>query len=423
MALAAAAWLAPAPGQARPKAPAAQVQGSGAPSYATRAEARRFADRGGRAPRAGPPLGAAPDRAGAPHHRRAAADDAGAARRGEELGRLPRALRRAAAHRRRRRVLARQPGLAGPRAGRVRRAAGDRRRHHRRRDLLRPPDRAASASSTRWRRWPSTSPSGATTAATTSATSSRTSSSGAARERRDPLAVKGSFAGAIGLPQFMPGSITKHAIDFDGDGHVDLAGSSADAIGSVAHYLAEFGWQRGLPPTLGDVTPPADPAAARALLAPDIVPSFSAGAVRRARRPARRRRRRRPTGPARAGRAAERRRRAELRRRHDELLRDHALQPVELLRDGGDRARRRDPRRALNGRRAAARRAVEDHRPAAAACRLTAFSGTRSGPSAPARSTRCRSACCRSPPRRQGPWPCRCGSTVPALPARAAPAP
>lgn len=96
-----------------------------------------------------------------------------------------------------------------------------------------------------------------------------------AREQRDPLAVKGSFAGAIGLPQFMPGSIAKHAVDFDGDGHVDLAGSSADAIGSVAHYLAEYGWQRGLPPTLA-VTPPTDPAQRAALLAPDIAPSFSA---------------------------------------------------------------------------------------------------------------------------------------------------
>lgn len=63
----------------------------------------------------------------------------------------------------------------------------------------------------------------------------------------DPLAPQGSFAGALGLPQFMPGSIRRWAIDFDGDGHVDLLRSRADAIGSVAHYLAEHGWQTGLP--------------------------------------------------------------------------------------------------------------------------------------------------------------------------------
>src|SRR5687768_2598219 len=50
----------------------------------------------------------------------------------------------------------------------------------------------------------------------------------------DPLALKGSYAGAMGLPQFMPSSYRRYAIDFDGDRVVDLAGSAADAIGSVA---------------------------------------------------------------------------------------------------------------------------------------------------------------------------------------------
>jgi len=69
-----------------------------------------------------------------------------------------------------------------------------------------------------------------------------------AREQKsDPLAIKGSFAGAIGLPQFMPGSIRRHAVDFDGDGRIDLRGSAVDAIGSVASYLAAHGWQRDLP--------------------------------------------------------------------------------------------------------------------------------------------------------------------------------
>lgn len=59
----------------------------------------------------------------------------------------------------------------------------------------------------------------------------------------NPKTVKGSFAGAIGLPQFMPGSIRRHALDFDGDGSIDLAGSSADAIGSVGSFLKRHGWQ------------------------------------------------------------------------------------------------------------------------------------------------------------------------------------
>ena len=59
--------------------------------------------------------------------------------------------------------------------------------------------------------------------------------------------VKGSFAGAIGIPQFMPGSIRKFATDFDGDGVIDLKGNPVDAIGSVAKFLADHGWQRGEP--------------------------------------------------------------------------------------------------------------------------------------------------------------------------------
>jgi membrane-bound lytic murein transglycosylase B len=57
---------------------------------------------------------------------------------------------------------------------------------------------------------------------------------------------KGSFAGAMGLPQFMPTSILKFAVDFDGDGVVNLYDSRADVIGSVANFLKEHGWRRGL---------------------------------------------------------------------------------------------------------------------------------------------------------------------------------
>jgi len=73
-------------------------------------------------------------------------------------------------------------------------------------------------------------------------------------QNADPLAIKGSFAGAIGLPQFMPGSIRQHAVDFNGDGQIDLSGSAVDAIGSVASYLAAHGWQRDLPILLDAMT-------------------------------------------------------------------------------------------------------------------------------------------------------------------------
>jgi len=90
----------------------------------------------------------------------------------------------------------------------------------------------------------------------------------------DPVAWKGSYAGAIGMAQFMPSSFNKYAVDLDGDGHVNLHDSAADVIGSVAHYLAEFGWKRGLPVRFA-VQPPTDTADRAALLVPDIVPTFS----------------------------------------------------------------------------------------------------------------------------------------------------
>lgn len=63
----------------------------------------------------------------------------------------------------------------------------------------------------------------------------------------DAMAYKGSYAGALGLPQFMPGSILRYAVDYDGDGKIDLGSSTADAIGSVASYLAKHGWKKNLP--------------------------------------------------------------------------------------------------------------------------------------------------------------------------------
>ncbi|UCH49684.1 MAG: lytic murein transglycosylase B [Betaproteobacteria bacterium] len=61
----------------------------------------------------------------------------------------------------------------------------------------------------------------------------------------DAGSVTGSFAGAMGIPQFMPSSYRQYAVDFDGDGRVDLLNSVADAVGSVANYLSRFGWEEG----------------------------------------------------------------------------------------------------------------------------------------------------------------------------------
>ena len=61
----------------------------------------------------------------------------------------------------------------------------------------------------------------------------------------DVFSVKGSYAGAIGIPQFMPGSYRRYAVDFDGDGATDLRANPADAIGSVANFLAKHGWRPG----------------------------------------------------------------------------------------------------------------------------------------------------------------------------------
>lgn len=95
-----------------------------------------------------------------------------------------------------------------------------------------------------------------------------------AREGADPQAQRGSFAGAMGLPQFMPGSINRWALDFDEDGHVNLLASAADAVGSVANYLAGHGWQRDLP-THHAVELPAADGPWQALLAPDITPRWT----------------------------------------------------------------------------------------------------------------------------------------------------
>lgn len=69
----------------------------------------------------------------------------------------------------------------------------------------------------------------------------------AQEEKRPPASFKGSYAGAMGIPQFMPSSFRKWAVDGNGDGQRDIWQTPHDAIFSVAHYLKEHGWQRGAP--------------------------------------------------------------------------------------------------------------------------------------------------------------------------------
>ena len=96
------------------------------------------------------------------------------------------------------------------------------------------------------------------------------------RTGMDPSAPQGSYAGAMGMPQFMPSSWNKYAIDFDGDGRVDLWRSEADVIGSVANYFKGYGWQPGVPTHYPVRLPPG--ADMETLLAPDILPSFTPAA-------------------------------------------------------------------------------------------------------------------------------------------------
>ena len=93
-----------------------------------------------------------------------------------------------------------------------------------------------------------------------------------------PFSMRGSYAGAIGLPQFMPGSIRRWAVDFDGDGRIDLRNTPADAIGSVANFLVEHGWAAGLPLRYGAIVP--NPERAAPLIEAGIAPKFTIDELR-----------------------------------------------------------------------------------------------------------------------------------------------
>lgn len=90
----------------------------------------------------------------------------------------------------------------------------------------------------------------------------------------NPFETVGSYAGAMGMPQFMPTSWSNFAVDFDGDGKINLFTDKADVIGSVANYFVAHGWQRGQP-AYYDVDVRSNAAQLATLLEPDIKPSFS----------------------------------------------------------------------------------------------------------------------------------------------------
>ncbi len=153
----------------------------------------------------------------------------------------------------------------------------------------------------------------------------------------DPLNMRGSFAGAIGIPQFMPGSQRRYAVDFDGDQKIDLSGSIDDAIGSVARFLEQHGWQAGQPIAVPARTR-GEPE--RSLIEAGIQPTLlvadlaQQGISRRCR----------PAGHGDAGRSRLARPADRILARLQQFLRDHPLQPLQLLRHVGVPAGRGNPR-------------------------------------------------------------------------------
>src|SRR5450631_663104 len=97
----------------------------------------------------------------------------------------------------------------------------------------------------------------------------------------NPLAVKGSYAGAMGAPQFMPSNYRRYAVDAVGDGHIDLWNNWSDVCASVGNYLKEHGWNPG-EPVLSEAAVDADKTAdldGRKLVLTDTVESLKAKGV------------------------------------------------------------------------------------------------------------------------------------------------
>ncbi|OGA51465.1 MAG: lytic murein transglycosylase B [Betaproteobacteria bacterium RIFCSPLOWO2_12_FULL_62_58] len=94
----------------------------------------------------------------------------------------------------------------------------------------------------------------------------------------DSLSVRGSYAGAMGIPQFLPSSYRKYALDFDGDGRRNLWGDPTDAIGSVANYYRTFGWLTG---ELVTVPVEAGESGIDVTIAAGIKPQLKVGELRR----------------------------------------------------------------------------------------------------------------------------------------------
>lgn len=99
------------------------------------------------------------------------------------------------------------------------------------------------------------------------------------RSATDPLLALGSYAGATGMAQFMPSSLVRYALDYDGDGRIDLVNSPTDVIGSVANYFKAFKWQSGMSTHYPLQWDEHNPHRAT-LLAPDILPTFSPARLR-----------------------------------------------------------------------------------------------------------------------------------------------
>ena len=100
----------------------------------------------------------------------------------------------------------------------------------------------------------------------------------ATEERKDPLSLQGSYAGAMGFGQFIPSSYRAYAVDFNGDGRRDIWDDVTDAVGSVANYFERHGWRAGAPVALRVEV---DGDAARAAANEGLAPNYDIAELKR----------------------------------------------------------------------------------------------------------------------------------------------